>query len=213
MDGLMVDTEPLSRQAWDAALSEFGYALPDDVYYQMIGRRSDESSHMAWSAFDLPISAAELLARKTAALAIIRAQGVPVMPGLMPLQAEIARRNLVWGVATSSARAHAEAVLNEIGLLETCYAVTGGDEVTHSKPAPDIYLLAAERLGVNPQKCLALEDSWPGSQAAVAAGMVTIAVPNGDTQTAVFSHAHYVFPTLHEVLARLDELLNHEQFG
>ena len=211
MDGLMVDTEPLSRQAWDAVLDTFGYALSNEVYWQMIGRRSDESVQIAWSAYDLPLTAEELLRQKTALFEARLAQGIPLMPGLMPLQAEIARRQIPWAVATSSPRHHAEIILAQLALADSCRAIAGGDEVRQGKPAPDIYLLAAERLGIAPAHCLALEDSVPGSQAAVAAGMVTVAVPGGDRAAAEFAHAHYILPSLHEVLDHLDELLTTSQ--
>ena len=208
MDGLMVDTEPLSRQAWDAVLDPFGYALSDEVYWQMIGRRSEESAQIAWSAYELPVTAEELLERKTAVFEARLAQGIPLMPGLKSLHAEIAQRQIPWAVATSSPRYYAETILAQLALADSCQAIAGGDEVRHGKPAPDIYLLAAERLGIAPADCLALEDSVPGSQAAVAAGMVTVAVPDGDRATADYPHVRYVFPSLHEVLARLDELLS-----
>lgn len=207
----MVDTEPLSRQAWDAVLGPFGYALADEVYWQMIGRRSDESSQIAWAAYDLPITAEELLARKSAVFQTTLEQGIPIMPGLMPLLAEIARRQIPWAMATSSPYHQAETVLAQLGLADACRAITAGNEVSHGKPAPDIYLLAAQRLGIAPEDCLALEDSVPGSQAAAAAGMITVAVPNGDTQINAFPHAHYILPSLHAVLTYLDELLTHRE--
>jgi beta-phosphoglucomutase-like phosphatase (HAD superfamily) len=126
----------------------------------------------------------------------------------MPLQAEIARRQIPWAVATSSPRHHAEIILTQLALADSCRAIAGGDEVRQGKPAPDIYLLAAERLGIAPAHCLALEDSLPGSQAAVAAGMVTVAVPGGDRAAAEFAHADFIFPSLHQVLAHLDELMS-----
>ncbi|VAW34958.1 hydrolase, haloacid dehalogenase-like family [hydrothermal vent metagenome] len=134
----------------------------------------------------------------------IRANGVPTMSGLYTLHAEIGRRQIPWAVATSSPRAHAVEILQQLGLLQQCRAIAGGDEVVDGKPAPDLYLLAAERLGIAPQSCLALEDSGPGSQAAVAAGMTAIAIPNAQTKTADFSHVHYQYDSLREVLANLD---------
>lgn len=133
------------------------------------------------------------------------------MPGLMPLHAEITRRQIPWAVATSSPYHQAETVLTQLGLIDACCAIAAGNEVSQGKPAPDIYLLAAQRLGIAPENCLALEDSVPGSQAAAAAGMITVAVPNGDTQINDFPHAHYILPSLHAVLTYLDELLTHRE--
>ena len=207
MDGLMVDTEPLSRQAWNSVLAEYGVTLDDALYHRMIGRRADESTRMVLNRYAVPLTAAELQTRKRAAYAILRDQGVPVMPGLRELHREISRRGLPWAVATSSPREHAQVILRQLGWAEDCQAIAAGDEVAHGKPAPDIYLLAAERLGVAPEHCLALEDSVPGCQAAMNAGMVSIAVPGPHAQTADFPFAHHVFSSLHEVTDNLAQLL------
>ena len=207
MDGLMVDTEPLSRGAWEAVLAQFGAVLTDEVYGRMIGRRTAEAGQILLAAAPIPLSVDELIRQKTAVFDQILAQGVPIMPGLMKLHAEIARRGLPWGVATSSPRHHALRILTQLGLLESCGAVAGGDEVALGKPAPNIYLLAAERLGVSPENCLALEDSSPGCQSAAAAGMTVVAVPNGGAETAVLPCADHIFPNLNDVAQSLEKLL------
>lgn len=207
MDGLMVDTEPLARRAWEQVLAEHGRTVSDDLYLRMIGHRTLDSARMVLAEHPIPDTPEALAARKTAQFAAIRAQGVPVMPGLRELQAEIALRGLPWGVATSSPRAQAEEILARIGLLADCSAIAGGDEVAQGKPAPDIYLLAARRLGASPGACLALEDSAPGCRSAVAAGMAVVAVPNIYTRHADFHFVAAVFPSLREVARQLDALL------
>ncbi len=207
MDGLMVDTEPLSRRAWDAVLADYGHKLDDAVYARMIGRRSHDSGQMVLDAYPLPLTLDELIAQKNGRYQTILAHGIPEMPGLRQLLAELVQRGIHWGVATSSPRAHALAILVRLGLADACRAIAAGDEVVHGKPAPDIYLLAAERMRVSPAQCVALEDSAPGCRAAVAAGMRGVAVPNGHTTQADFSFAFAVMPSLQEVAARLDELL------
>jgi len=207
MDGLMVDTEPLAREAWATIVRQHGQLLTDAMYRQMIGRRTVESAQLLLDTYELPYTAVDLAARKSELFAIRRAQGVPPMPGLMELQTAVARLGLPWAVATSSPRSHAAAILAQLGLQHSCRAVAAGDEVTHGKPAPDLYLLAAQRLGVDPADCLALEDSQPGCQAAVAAGMMTVAVPNGDTRDGDFSFVQAIYPSLHEVARDLEQLL------
>jgi HAD superfamily hydrolase (TIGR01509 family) len=207
MDGLMVNTEPLARQAWRDVLQEYGQPLPDEVYQQMIGHRTDWSAQMLLARCPLPVTAVELAASKEARFDHMRAQGVPVMPGLLALHASLEERGLPWAVATSSPRRHAEIILEQLGLAASCGAIAAGDEVVHSKPAPDIYLLAAERLGVDPAVCLALEDSAPGGRAALAAGMKVVAVPTADTADADYSFTPYRYGSLTAVLADLDLLL------
>ena len=207
MDGLMVDSEPLSRHAWNQVLQAHGYQMTDDFYGQIIGLRTDQSTEIILNQYPMPMTAAELAARKGEIFHQIRAQGIPAMPGLMALQVIIKERAIPWAVATSSPRDHAEIILAQLGLTESCHAIAAGNEVAHSKPAPDIYLLAAERLGIDPTTCLALEDSEPGCQAANAAGMTVIAIPNGETKTAVFACASYRYSSLNQVVQNLDKLL------
>ena len=207
MDGLMVDSEPLSRRAWDEYLRPYNQYLTDDLQSRIIGLRGDLSSALIREAFNLPKTAEVILEERRQIYQRLRAEGVPVMPGLMELHAVIADRSIPWAVATSSPRDHAEEILEQLGLLDAVGAIAAGNEVIHGKPAPDIYQLAAQRLGVPPEKCLALEDSGPGSRAAVAAGMLTVAIPNGETNSADFSHAHYVYTSLFDVIENLDSLL------
>ncbi|MCA9976072.1 MAG: HAD family phosphatase [Anaerolineales bacterium] len=203
----MVDTEPLAQRAWQQVLTAYGYTLDDALYAQMIGRRTDQSAQMLLDACPLPLTAVELIQRKTEAFVAIRAAGVPMMPGLPELVAALAARDIPWGVATSSPQAHALATLRQLQWEDVCQAVAAGDEVTQGKPAPDIYLLAAARMGMAPERCLALEDSAPGCEAALAAGMQVVAVPNGFTKMADFSFVPLVVDSLHDVVAQLDVLV------
>ncbi len=208
VDGLMVDSEPLSHQAWNDFLRPFGHQINDEMIQQMIGLRADVSTKFVRETFNLALSIEEIISQRYAIYEKIQAtNGVPAMPGLLALHEMIAQRQIPWGVATSSSHHHAETILARLQLVPTHNAIAGGDEVAHGKPAPDIYLLAAKRLGIAPQDCMALEDSGPGSCAAVAAGMLTIAIPNGHTKTADFSHVDYQFDSLHQVLERLDDFL------
>ena len=204
MDGLMVDSEPLSQQAWDEYLRPYGHQLSEEIVSQIIGLRADVSTPMIKALFSLPEPVPVIIEKRAAIYSQIRANGVPIMPGLLELHAEIARRQIPWAVATSSPRAHAEEILHQLGLQDRCRAIAAGNEVIHGKPHPEIYQLAAARLGILPQHCLALEDSGPGSLAAAAAGMTVIAIPNTQTKTTDFGHVNYLYSSLHEVLANLD---------
>lgn len=207
LDGLMVDSEPLSRQAWAHLLARYGHALDDDTYERMIGFRSDISSRIVLETFGLPLSPGEIASQKEAIFDKLRSNGIPVMHGLYALEAELLRRGIPWAVATSSPRHHAIIILEQLGLSGACQAIAAGDEVVEGKPAPDVYLLAAQRLGYPPGECLALEDSLPGSQAAFAAGMTVVAIPREESLGPQFSHAHHVFSSLQEVADHLERLL------
>jgi HAD superfamily hydrolase (TIGR01509 family) len=210
MDGLMVNSEPLSRQAWDDVLRDYGFILDDATCQRIVGLRTRDSARIVGEAYALPLTAGDLAAAKIARWETIWRRGLPPMPGLMHLHERLAARRIPWAVATSSPRHYAEAVLLQLGLAGSCSAIAGGDEVRLGKPAPDIYLLTAERLGIPAGRCLALEDSGPGVRAAQAAGMRVVAVPNG-LPPERFDFADYVLGSLHEVAEQLDTLLAGEQ--
>jgi len=207
MDGLMVDTEPLSRAAWDKVLAPHGAIINDDLYERMLGRRMLESADMVLADYALPVTAAELIARKIATFKQILADNVSAMPGLWLLLEELARRDIPWGVATSSPREIAELILRELALEKRCRALVAGDQVQHGKPAPDIYLAAAREMGLDQAACLALEDSAPGCLAAAAAGMRVVAVTTELPPGHNHDRAYRRYNTLAEVAVDLDDLL------
>lgn len=207
MDGLMVDTEPLARQAWQKVVAPYGATIGDDLYGQMLGRRTAESAQLVLDALGLPVAPDELVRRKTDEFLASLDGGVPVMPGLWMLLDCIEALGLPWAVATSTPRAVAEFVLGKLGVTGRYQALACGDEVEHGKPAPDIFLLAAARLGVDPAACLALEDSAAGCAAAAAAGMRVAAVPTELTRDETFACAYRRYPSLAAVAADLEELL------
>ncbi len=206
----MVDSEPLSRQAWQDVLTGYGCELDDVTYEKIVGLRLDDTAQLLRSVYDLPVNPVELAKQKETRLYQIFAYGIPTMPGLMRLVQALSVRNLPWAVATSSRLNYAQYVLLQLNLLAECQAIAAGDQVSQGKPAPDIYWLAAERLGVTASTCLALEDSVPGAQAAIAAGMTTVAVPNGHTKPADFDFVDYVFKSLFDVADALDQLVGNE---
>ena len=209
MDGLMVNTEPLSRQAWDQVLMDLGCGPLDDAFYNtLIGYRLWETSERLVAHYNLPIEPGELAWRKDILLAEILSASVPVMPGLYELLAALKQRGIQWAVATSTTRQVAENILAKIGLSGEYKALAAGDEVPNGKPAPDVYLLAAERLNIAPEQCLAIEDSSTGCAAAYSAGMMVVAVPNDSHGEEKFECADHIMTSLLDVSGRLDEMLN-----
>jgi HAD superfamily hydrolase (TIGR01509 family) len=209
MDGLMVDTEPLSRQAWDQVLTDLDYGPLDDAFYNtLIGYRLWETSEMMVANYNIPIEPSELAWRKKILFAEIISAGVPVMPGLFELLAALKQRGIDWAVATSTSRKVAENILDKIGVSENYKVLAAGDEVPNGKPAPDVYLLAAEMLNIAPEKCLAIEDSSTGCKAAHSAGMMVIAIPNDPYLEEKFECADHIMTSLLDVSGRLDEMLD-----
>lgn len=213
MDGLLVDSEPLARRSWETVIQGYGFELDEETYRSMIGRRLEETSKLLQSKLQIPAEAEELAKQKEAVLAQLGTGDVLPMPGLDRLMKELHDRRIPWAVATSNRRAFATQILKQFALWSACQSLTTGEEVQDGKPAPDIYLLAASKMGVLPEFCLALEDSVPGAQAAKAAGMVTLAVPGPHENAAAFAFADYVFESLDCVAQELDRLLDPPQQG
>jgi len=110
--------------------------------------------------------------------AIVERDGIAIKPGLFELLDWLDAESIPKAVATSTRRDRAQAKLAQTGLLERFVALVGGNEITHGKPAPDIFLLAAQRLDHAPDTIVVFEDSEPGVRAALAAGMTPIMVPD-----------------------------------
>jgi HAD superfamily hydrolase (TIGR01509 family) len=208
LDGLMVDTEPLARMAWNRVLAQYGRELDDDLFEQMIGLRLEDSSDLVKKALNLNVDPVELSQNEQSNFRDIMESGLKTMPGLSTLLSRLDHYSLPWAVATSSGLAYARKVLAMIDLLDDCQVIASGEEVTRGKPHPDIYLLASSRLGLAPDKCLALEDSVAGCQAANSAGMITIAIPSTLIKQADYSCAHIICPALDAVVPHIDKFMD-----
>jgi HAD superfamily hydrolase (TIGR01509 family) len=205
MDGLMLDTEPAYRIAWQAASAECGYELPDPLYFTLIGRGRSEGEQTLVEAFgpQFPVDAfrAACLRREAA---MFDNTPPPKKPGLDALLDLLDSRNIVKAVATSTEQRTAVAQLAAAGLLNRFVAVATGDEVVNGKPAPDLFLLAAQRLGVEPAQCIVFEDAEAGTIAAHRAGMTVFIVPDlKQPSDEVRSLAKGVFKSLGEVARHL----------
>lgn len=206
MDGLMIDTERMAQRAWQQAGAEFGFTLPAALYLQAVGRTAPatEALFRAGLGADFPFAA--VYARKQHYLyTAIEEEGIPTKPGLLELLDRVERREIAKAVATSTARVLAIKKLTAAKLLRRFDTMVCGDEVAQGKPAPDIFLAAAAKLGVAPAHCLVLEDSSAGIQAAHAAGMRAIWVPDLiQPSPAITPLAYSVVRDLHEVRQLLD---------
>ncbi len=199
LDGLMFDSEPHSLASWQAVLAERGVTLDPLTIDSILGLRIDATARTLIERYQLPDTVQALSDAKTAYQITHLAGHVPPLPGLLELLDEIDRRGLKRAVASSGIRRYVEAVLRVNHLLDRFSVIITGDDVAHGKPAPDIFLAAARALDVEPQHCLVLEDAPAGVQAAKAAGMPCIAVPNHSVSQLDLSQADRVVTSLHDV--------------
>lgn len=200
MDGLMVDTESIYQLAWRDAARCFGYHLSEETLRATTGRRLEDCYKILRSAVDevFPMSAfLELWPRLWHEH--VSTNGVPQKPGLTALLDLLDAYHIPKAVATSTEYPEAVFTLEKAGIADRFALIISGDQIANGKPAPDIFLRAADRLGVAPCHCLALEDSEAGVLAAAAAGMVTIMVPEIEPISPdVTARAYRVFSSLHE---------------
>lgn len=200
MDGLMIDTERMARRLWTAVATELGFDLRGDLFLQLVGRtRVDTDGILVRElgpSFPLDIFRSTCTERW---LDEIERSGIARKDGLLELLEAIDATNIRTAVATSTRRVGADRSLAAAGIAGRFHHVVSGDEVVRGKPAPDIFLRAAEKLNVEPGACVVLEDSRYGIQAAHAAGMIPIMVPDlVPASDDVRALAHRVVESLHE---------------
>lgn len=206
MDGLMLDTEPLYKIAWQRAAQECGHAISEELYAWLIGRSRVAGEAILAETFGAAFCQETFRAACAKCEAAAFAENLPATkPGLDQLLALLEARRVPKAVATSTERHIAETQLRGRGLLARFSVVATGDEVMNGKPAPDLFLLAAMRLGVETSRCLVLEDSEAGVMAAHRAGMRVFCVPDiREPAAAVLELADGKFGSLTEVAARLE---------
>jgi HAD superfamily hydrolase (TIGR01509 family) len=208
MDGLMLDTEPLAARAWGEAAAALGVEFDMALARAMIGRNFADCAAMLRARYAPPYPFDALLGSWHAAYdAIVAREGLVLKPGLHELLEWLEAHSIPRVVATSTRRERARVKLEHTGLLPRFHDFVGGDEVARGKPAPDIYVEAARRVGIDAAACVALEDSEPGIRAALAAGMTAIMVPDlHPPSTELEALDVEVLPSLREVLRRLAAL-------
>lgn len=208
MDGLLLDTEPLAVRAWLDAASALDVAFDEVLALAMTGRNFHDCSRLVRERYaaDYPVEA--LLGSWHATYdGIVAREGIAVKPGARELLAWLEEEGIARAVATSTLRERAKSKLQGSALLEHFSVLVGGDEVARGKPAPDIHLEAARRLGAPPHACLVLEDSVPGVSGALAAGMAAIMVPDLHPPSPALLAANVlVLDSLHVVRAHLHSL-------
>jgi HAD superfamily hydrolase (TIGR01509 family) len=177
LDGVLMDSEPLWNEARETLVREAGGRWRDDASQAMIGMSSREWSKYLRDELGVPLGLEQINREVVGRMERRYGEKLPLLPGAVETVRALHRR---WplGVASSSNREIIELALTLAGLAGAFAAAVSSEEVAHGKPAPDVYLEAARRLGVDPRLSVAIEDSSNGLRSAAAAGMAVIAVPN-----------------------------------
>jgi HAD superfamily hydrolase (TIGR01509 family) len=193
-DGTLVDSEPLARRAWERSLAPHGYAIGDEEYAALVGLPfARVHGYFAERIAGLEDAGAFWDAYSARLFELIDRELEPFADALETV-AELREAGVAVAVASSSVRARLDRTLRRARLE---FDVTvAGDEVAHGKPAPDMFLAAASRLGLEPGRCAVVEDSAPGVEAGLAAGMRTVGIARGNGDAVALAGAHVVLERL-----------------
>ena len=207
LDGLMFDTEALFFHVASEMLAARGKQFTREMMAAMIGRQAAIAYPALKELAELPDSPEELLAEARSRFFALIDTAVHPTPGLFVILHAVARRKLPRAVCTSSRRAYAERLLDQHGILAHFSVLLTAEDVARSKPDPEIYLKAADRLGVEPAHLLVLEDSPAGVAAGSAAGTFTVGIPHEHSPVHALGQAHLVVDRLDDpqLLGLLEE--------
>lgn len=179
MDGLMFDSERIVYESWQKLMDEGGYSYSLDVFKQTIGLRTDATQKLYTAMYGTAFNY-DMYRDKARQMFLDRVskEGVPVKKGLFELLEYLENSGIKTAVATSTSSKTAVKTLKMANAYSHFNEFVCGDEVTHSKPHPQIFLTAAQKLGVAPCECVAFEDSINGIKSAHAAGTMPVMVPD-----------------------------------
>lgn len=195
-DGTLVDSEPLARRAWEDTLAPLGYTVPEADYAGLVGLPyARVHAHFAHRVPAMPDAATFWTGYSGALFGLIDTELEPFEDALETL-AGLRERGIAVAVASSSPRERLDRTLRRAGLQGGFAVEVAGDEVARGKPSPDMFLVAAERLGTAPADCVVVEDSPPGVAAGRAAGMRTVAVARAPSDAARLGDADAVVDRL-----------------
>jgi HAD superfamily hydrolase (TIGR01509 family) len=198
MDGVLIDSEPVWERVRRRFVADHGGRWAADAQVRLMGMSTAEWSAYISSDFRISgLTPRQVAEQVIAAMTVEYSRHLPLLPGAIAAVRSLAGR---WplAVASSSPRALIEKVLATADLGSAFAAVVSSEEVPRGKPAPDVYLAAADRLAVAPTACAGVEDSSNGLRAAVAAGLTVIAIPRPEYPPAAdaLAAARLVLPSL-----------------
>lgn len=179
MDGVLLDTEKVCKVTWTLAAEEYRIKNIDEAFYKCVGMNRTDTERTLAHYLDGKVDA-ETFRERTSELFydVEKKQGLDLKPFVVKCLTELKTSGFRISVASSTRGESVRRQLKNAGIIDFFETLTTGELVQHSKPAPDIYLKAAESLSLKPEECVAVEDSPNGVRAAVAAGIKCVMVPD-----------------------------------
>ena len=193
MDGVLIDSEPVHYQANKEIMEEFGYSLDYEYYKGFIGSTLTHMWETLKKKYDIKKDIKELNAMSEKySRDVVKRDGYINIPGACELVKMFNKNGIKLAVASSSSAYIIEDVLNSLDIKEYFDAVVSGENIKNPKPAPDIFLAAAEKIGVSPEECIVIEDSANGVNGAQKAGMTAVGYINPNSGDQNLSNADYL---------------------
>lgn len=198
-DGVIIDSARLHEQSWHRLAGELGKTIASQSFIRGFGMKSARIIEEIHGWATEPEAIARLTNRKEALYReIVGQEEIAPLPGVMEWLHRLQEAGVPRAVASSTLRSNIDAVLARIGLERAFRAIVSGEDVTHGKPHPEVFEIAAERLGMARERCVVFEDAHVGIEAAHAAGMKVVAVTT--------THPAGELTAADLVVRRLDEL-------
>jgi HAD superfamily hydrolase (TIGR01509 family) len=176
MDGVIVDSEPLWSDAEKQLLARRNLPYSPSLKTAMMGRDARGAVGFLMEHYSLTESLGELIEERNQLIAELFKEHLKAMPGALDLVRSVIAAGIMTGLVSSSPKPLVELTLEKLGAIWLFDLTLSGDQVVRGKPAPDIYINAAEKLGVTPEYCLVIEDAPHGVAAAKDAGMCCLAI-------------------------------------
>jgi beta-phosphoglucomutase len=212
VDGVLLDSYQMHYECWRSIAEEHSLSLREKDFDSLFGRRGTEIVREIWGPDLSQEQVVSIHRRKQALYRQHLQQDFPKMEGAIQLLDGLVREGFVLGVGSSAPVENVEMSLKGLGRAHFFAAVVTGSDVSRGKPDPQVFLLAAQRMGLKPSRCAVIEDAPAGIAAAVTGGMTAIALA-GTAPTARLAQAHLVITSLRELTPKvISELIQSRQY-
>ena len=211
IDGVLLDSYKMHYQCWRSIAEKYSFTVTEKDFDSLFGRRGSEIVRQIWGE-DLPEEQVGTIHRQKQALYRERLQGnFPENDGAIQLIDSLAAEGFILGIGSSAPPENVEMSLNGLDRAKSFKAIVTGSDVVRGKPDPQVFLLAAQRMGVEPLDCAVIEDAPAGIMAALAGGMTAIALA-GTVPAQNLTMAHLVVTSLRQLTPKqISELILRRQ--
>lgn len=211
LDGLLVNTEKLGLRLWQDTAEKYNFQVDEDWAISLMGRGYSDTKTLYIEKFGEEKAMEIRNYRRNLILETIKNEGVEPMPGALELLELLKAKEYKMALATGSIKRKIQYVFQSVDIQHYFDVIISGEMVSHGKPDPETFILAADGLHVDPKETIVLEDSPFGIEAAHSIGATTILIPDLYQPTEeIINKCSYMFNSLYEVIDKIEEITKHE---